>query len=97
MIRGPIARDPRENPQPSDGISRLLATALQGCIIREVTRAHGGGFVFFRRDNGHVAKHQIVSLGQWRRWAKKAEVFMAAGVELAAPSPHAGRDRMEGL
>jgi hypothetical protein len=66
-------RDPRIDPQPGDSISRNFATAIGGVIIRDVTRAHGGA-VFFRRDNGYIAKHQIVSLDEWRRWAAKAEV-----------------------
>jgi hypothetical protein len=66
-------RDPRIDPVPGDSISRDFPTAAGGTIIRDVTRAHGG-FVFFRRDNGYQAKHQIVSLTKWRAWAAKAEV-----------------------
>jgi hypothetical protein len=74
-------RDPRIDPAPDDGISRGFKTATHGVILREVTRAHGG-FVFFRRDNGYVAKHQIVALSKWRQWARKATVFRIAGVDV---------------
>ncbi len=70
-------RDPRMDPEVGDSIAREFKTAVGGCIIREVTRAHGG-FVFFQRDNGHVAKSQIVSIGQWRKWARTAEVLEIA-------------------
>ena len=67
-------RDPRITPKPGDIISRDFATAKGGCIIREVTRAHGG-FVFFKRDNGWTTQNCIVSLEKWQRWAKTAEVI----------------------
>ena len=66
-------RDPREDPKPGDTISRDIASALQGTILRDVTRAHGG-FVFFKQDNGSTARGRIVSLTEWRKWAEKAEV-----------------------
>jgi hypothetical protein len=75
-------RDPRIDPAPDDGISRGFKTATHGVILREVTRAHGG-FVFFRRDNGYESKNQIVSISQWRKWARKATVFRIAGVDEA--------------
>ncbi len=71
-----MSRDPRQDPQPGDLISREFKTAIGGCIIREVTRSHGG-FVFFERDNGHVTKPQIVALEEWRRWAKRAEILIS--------------------
>ncbi len=72
-------RDPRINPVCGDGISRAFKTARAGEILREVTSVRGeGGFVFFRRDNGYEAKHQIVSIEKWRRWAKHATIFRIA-------------------
>lgn len=67
-----IARDPRVDPRPGDSIFRKIPQAIDGGIIRDVTRAHGG-FVFFTQDNGRTAKRKIVSLIQWRKWAAKAK------------------------
>ena len=68
-------RDPRVDPRPGDEIARDIPQALQGCIIRGVTRAHGG-FVFAYRDNGHTRKNLLpMTLGDWRRWATTAEVI----------------------
>ena len=75
-------RDPRIDPAPGDGIARDFSTALGGTILREVTRAHGG-IVAFRRDNGYVARYQIVSLDKWRSWARRATVFAIAGEDAA--------------
>lgn len=69
--------DPRINPRPGDTTSRNIKTALEGIILRDVTRAHGG-FVFFRQDNGSVAKSKIVTLTEWRRWNKTAEICHTA-------------------
>jgi hypothetical protein len=69
-----LLRDPRISPITGDVISRDFMTAKGGCIIRGVTRAHGG-FVFFCRDNGYAVKNQIVSLEQWCKWARKAELL----------------------
>lgn len=69
-----MKRDPRIDPQPGDSIAREFSSALGGCIIREVERAHGG-FVAFYRDNGHKKRWQIVPLDKWRAWARKAEVL----------------------
>jgi hypothetical protein len=66
-------RDPRIDPKPGDAIARNNPNALQGMILRDVTRAHGG-FVFFGQDNGYISKPRITSLVEWRAWAKKAEV-----------------------
>ena len=68
------SRDPRFTPLVGDEIARQFITALGGCIIRKVTRAHGG-FVFFDRDNGYRVTRKIVTLDKWRRWAKSAEVL----------------------
>lgn len=73
----PVKRDPRVDPKPGDTISRNIHGALDGIILRDVTRAHGG-FVFFKQDNGAAARNRIVSLLEWRKWAKKAEVCDAA-------------------
>ena len=66
-------RDPRIDPKPGDAISRHIPQALNGIILREVERAHGG-FVGFYSDNGNVRKWSIIHLAAWRDWAKKAEV-----------------------
>jgi hypothetical protein len=71
------ARDPRIDPLPGDSVSREFKTATGGCIIREVTRSHGG-FVFFERDNGHRTSPKIEALAQWRTWCRKAEVLEVA-------------------
>ncbi len=72
-------RDPRRNPKPGDVISRDFATALNGCIIRDVDEVRGGGaFVFFRRDNGYVSKPMIAPLSKWQKWAEKAEIVHCA-------------------
>lgn len=72
-------RDPRVDPKPGDIISRDFATALHGCIIRDVDDVRGeGGFIFCRSDNGHVSKPMIVPRAKWQKWAKKAEVIHAA-------------------
>jgi hypothetical protein len=70
-------RDPRVDPMPGDSIAREFVTALGGCIIREVERAHGG-FVGFYRDNGHRRKWKIITLDDWRRWAARSEILESA-------------------
>lgn len=67
-------RDPRHDPEPGDGVSRNFKRAINGIILRDVSRAHGG-FVFFTQDNGYRAKRRIVSLAQWRKWARLGEVY----------------------
>jgi hypothetical protein len=79
-----MERDPRIDPKPGDGIARDFKTARDGTILREVTRAHGG-FVFFRRDNGYVVRNEIITIREWREWARKASVF-----ETAEHAPKAG-------
>lgn len=67
--------DPRVYPKPGDEIAREFATAACGCILRKVTRAHGG-FVFYERDNGYKLSRKFESLGKWRKWASKATVVI---------------------
>lgn len=72
------ADDAKRDPKPGDVIYRDIKTSLAGCIIREVTRAHGG-FVFCFRDNGYTRKNLTpMSVESWRKWAATAEVLKVA-------------------
>ena len=70
-------RDPRVDPMPGDEISRDIKSALQGCILREVERSHGG-FVGMFIDNGYKARWRIIPLSDWRKWAATATVIRKA-------------------
>lgn len=74
-------RDPRVDPLPGDEIYRPFKSASDGLILRLAERTHGG-FVLFVRDNGHYRKRQWVSMEDWRKWAKKAEVIRMEGKEV---------------
>ena len=50
---------------------------LQGCILREVERSHGG-FVGMFIDNGYKARWRIIPLSDWRKWAATATVIRKA-------------------
>lgn len=72
-----MKRDPRKVPFVGDVIARQFKVAKGGCILREVTRSHGG-FVHFGADNGYYVNYEIVPLWKWQRWADKAEVIEVA-------------------
>ncbi len=67
-------RDPRIEPRPGDEISRDIKRALQGVILREVERSHGG-FVAYFADNGYQKRWKIIPLEDWRRWSSTAVVI----------------------
>lgn len=58
---------------PGDAICRDIKQAMDGVIIRDVERSHGG-FVGYFADNGYIKRWKIVLLEEWRKWASNAQV-----------------------